>query len=84
MESTKRVDLDGMNIISNILTSPGLNMGLNLETVEEVPHTESIIEIERTPDDEQEWANNPATASWGPLMEEVCNLWSAPAVSTQR
>lgn len=76
------MDLDGMNIISNILTSPGLSIGLDLEAVEEVPHTESITEIQRTNDDEQEWANNPATASWGPLMEEVCNLWSAPAVST--
>lgn len=62
---------------------PNLQTDLDLEPVEEVPTTEIITEIRRTDEDIQDWENNPATASWGPLMQEVCALWSVPAVSIQ-
>lgn len=81
--STRLVDLDGMNIVTDVRTSPSLTLDLNLEPVEEIP-TETITEIQRNRQvDVQDWENNPATASWGPLMQEVCALWSVPAVSIE-
>lgn len=81
--STRLVDLDGMNIISDIHTSPTLELSLDLSPVEDITHTETVAKTRRSQDDLQDWENNPATASWGPLMQEVCALWSVPAVSIQ-
>jgi hypothetical protein len=69
-----------MNIIGDIHTSPALELDLDLEPVEEIPH-EPVKEIQRSQVDVQDWENNPATASWGPLMQEVCDIWRSPAVS---
>jgi hypothetical protein len=81
--SARLVDLDGMNIIADIRTSPTMNVDLDLEPVEEIP-AETITEIQRNRQvDVHDWENNPATASWGPLMQEVCALWSVPAVSIE-
>ena len=72
-----------MNIMTDVHTSPTLNTNLDLEPVEEAPSTEAITEIRRNEVDVQDWENNPATASWGPLMQEVCALWSIPTVSIE-
>lgn len=80
-----------MNIIGEIRTSPTLNLDLDLEPVEEIPAetiteipAETITKIQRNRQvDVQDWENDPETASWGPLMQEVCALWSVPAVSIE-
>jgi hypothetical protein len=72
-----------MNIITDVRTSPTMNLNLDPEPVEEIP-TEPITEFQRNRQvDVHDWENNPATAHWGPLMQEVCGLWSIPAVSIE-
>ncbi|KAL1649772.1 hypothetical protein SLS61_006149 [Didymella pomorum] len=55
-------------------------MDLDLEPVEEIP-VETITEIQRNRQvDVQDWENNPATASWGPLMQEFFgDGWRCPS-----
>ncbi|KAF2626000.1 hypothetical protein BU25DRAFT_396170 [Macroventuria anomochaeta] len=77
--STRLVDLDGMNIIADVHTSHTLNLDLELEPVEEIP-TETIAQVRRSQVDVQDWENNPATASWGPLMQEFFgDSWRCPS-----
>lgn len=66
------VDLDGMSILT-AATKPDVDM----EPLAEIP-AETITEIQRDRQvDIHDWENNSATASWGPLMQEVCDLWSS-------
>lgn len=69
--SVRLVDLDGMNIMADISTPPTLDLDLDPEPIEEIPPTETAIEVRRNQIDIQDWENNSATASWGPLMQEV-------------
>jgi len=67
--STSRpVDLDGMNLMSDvevgIPASPDSNLGLGLDL-------EPVVESPEQEAEELAWGNDPATASWGPLMAEV-------------
>lgn len=78
--STGLVDIDGMNIVTDVNASSALDMDLELEPVEEIPN-EPSKELPRTEVDVRDWENNYATASWGPLMQEVCALWSLSAIN---
>lgn len=62
-----------MNILTEVHASSALGLNLDLDPVEEVP-TEAIEKVRRNQLDVQDWENNPATASWGPLMQEVCGV----------
>lgn len=74
------VDLDGMNIISEVPTSPTLGLDVDAEPIEEDRSAEPIIEVRRSQVDVQDWENNSATASWGPLMQEFFgDGWRCPS-----
>ncbi|KAF9698912.1 hypothetical protein EKO04_002756 [Ascochyta lentis] len=76
---TKLVDLDGMNIMTNVHISPAPDLSLDLEPVEDVP-ADTVTEIRRSQIDVQDWEDNAATASWGPLMQEFFgDSWRCPS-----
>ena len=66
--TSRTVDLDGMNLISDgevgLPSIPDPNMGLELDL-------EPVAESPEEDVEEMPWGNDPATASWGPLMAEV-------------
>lgn len=68
----KLVDLDGMNIMPDMQSSSAIELGLDLESVEEVPEEHVTEMVRRAPVASHDWEDSPATASWGPLMQEVC------------
>ncbi|KAJ4337544.1 hypothetical protein N0V95_008306 [Ascochyta clinopodiicola] len=77
--SATLVDLDGMNIMTSVHTSPALDLNLDLEPVEDIP-TDNVTEIRRSQVDMQDWEDNAATASWGPLMQEFFgDGWRCPS-----
>lgn len=52
------------------------DLDLNPEPIEEVTPVEAtMIEVRKSPVDMHDWENNVITASWGPLMQEVCALF---------
>lgn len=84
---SKPLDLDGMNIMSNIPATSTLNLSLDL--------TEQTKEVQKSQIDPRDWGNDPVTATWGILMREVHSsppppttpllkhsvLWRQPALS---
>jgi hypothetical protein len=66
------LDLDGMTVMSDVdaptVPGSGLAISLDLEPMEEMLEENA----EKTQIDVPEWGDSPATASWGPLMAEVC------------
>ncbi|KAJ8106695.1 hypothetical protein OPT61_g9369 [Boeremia exigua] len=75
--NTRLLDLDGMNMMVNVHSSSTLGMDLDTEPVEEIRPSETVMVMRRSQVDPQDWENNAATASWGPLMQEVCDLCSS-------
>ncbi len=72
-----------MNLMTaDALTPPTLDLDLDTEPIEEVLPTDAMIEVRKTPVDIHDWENNSATASWGPLMQEVCALLSVLVTDT--
>ena len=69
----KLVDLDGMNIVTDIHSSSALELSLDLEPAEEIPAEQVKEIVQRSQVDPQDWEDNSVTASWGPLMQEVPN-----------
>ncbi|KAJ4323389.1 hypothetical protein N0V94_001861 [Neodidymelliopsis sp. IMI 364377] len=79
--STKLVDIDGMNIMFDVRISSASDLDIDLEPVEEIPtqHTKEI-QVRRPPVEISDWEDNPATASWGPLMQEFFgDSWRCPS-----
>ncbi|KAJ4373781.1 hypothetical protein N0V83_002520 [Neocucurbitaria cava] len=74
--STRPLDLDGMTVMTDVDHSavPDLNLGLNLdlEPVVESPEEDEVEDLT--------WGNDPATASWGPMMAEIFGPnWRCPS-----
>lgn len=67
----KLVDLDGMNITTDIHSSCALELGLDLEPAEDIPLENVKETIRNSQVDPHDWEDNVVTASWGPLMQEV-------------
>lgn len=66
--TSRPLDLDGMTVLMGLdspptAPDPTLGLDLSLEAVVESPDTEEM---------EDPWSNDPATASWAPMMAEVC------------
>jgi hypothetical protein len=67
--TSRTLDLDGMTVMTglevDIPVSPDAKFGLNLDL-------EPVVE---SPEEEAEelaaWSNDPATATWAPMMAEV-------------
>lgn len=71
--STRPLDLDGMTIMtgSEMPSAPEPNMGMELDSVAEIPEDET---------DELPWGNDPATATWAPMMAEIFGPnWRCPS-----
>jgi hypothetical protein len=66
--TSKALDLDGMTIMtglevdSPVIPDPNAGMELDLEPVAESPEDNT---------EELPWGNDPATATWAPMMAEV-------------
>jgi len=65
----RSLDLDGMTVMPDLFMPPvGSNHHLGLEPTLPPVHKSSAEEKV----EDQHWANAPATATWAPMMEEVC------------
>ena len=70
--NNKSLDLDGMNVptrpgLSFALDSnPDMNLGMNLEPL--------VASSENDDAEALPWGNEPATATWAPMMAEVCDI----------
>ncbi|KAH7381579.1 hypothetical protein BKA66DRAFT_119699 [Pyrenochaeta sp. MPI-SDFR-AT-0127] len=76
--SIRPLDLDGMNIMTDLddpaVPDSNIGMSLDLEPVAESPE-----EAEKA-DEELPWGNEPATASWAPMMAEIFGPnWRVPS-----
>jgi len=61
-----------MNLMTDV---PVLDLDLDPEPIEEVTPIEAMMmEVRRSPINMHDWENHAVTASWGPLMQEVCAL----------
>jgi hypothetical protein len=66
--TNRLVDLDGMNLLSDMevdipaIPDPNIGLEMSLELVVESPQED----VEDLP-----WGDDPSTASWAPLMAEV-------------
>jgi hypothetical protein len=68
-ETMRSLDLDGMTVMPDLFPPPvGSNQPLSLEPVLPPVHKSSAEEKGRG----QHWAHASATATWAPMMEEVC------------
>lgn len=69
----RHLDLDGMTVmVETEDPDPDVGMVLDLDPVTESP--EEVKQVE----EDLPWGNAPATASWGPLMEEVIVTLRSP------
>lgn len=65
--TSRPLDLDGMTVLTDldgpIAPDPNLGLGMDFEPVVESPEEEETEELP--------WGNDPATATWAPMMAEV-------------